>query len=774
VAAVSVRDLAPGDRLTVQRDDVVVVVPLFGGHEHAVRCLTSLLRHTPDSVPILVADDASPDPATRAWAERLPGDREVTWLRQPENLGFVGNCNVAFAVTAPADVVLVNSDVVVAAGWLEGLRDAARSDSGIATATALTNHGSLLSVPYRNRPVQAFPQTSDFDELAAEVLRRSERLRPRLLTAVGHCVWIRRAALELVGPFDDAFAPAYGEEVDFSQRCLAAGLQHVAADDVLVLHHGHASLGVEGERSPLQAAHEETLAARHRYYAGAVEMTTEQRFSPLARTIGNAARAVRGLTVTIDARCLDQTVTGTQIQVLEVIAALARTGEARLRVAAPTGIGPMARAVLADLPGVEVVAAPDLFAGDPVRTDIVHRPFQVSELGDLKFLEALGERIVLTNQDLIAFRNPAYFRSGGAWQSYRRFTAEAMALASVVVFISEHGRADALAEDLVPEHRTRVAPNGVDHAVVRLDPTPARPRGLPDPGGAPFLLCLGTTFHHKNRMFALRLLEALRRRHGWAGRLVFAGPDITYGSSIGDETAWLALHPELRESVTVLPAVSEPEKAWLLGECAAVVYPTTYEGFGLVPFEAADAGRPCLFAPMTSLAEILPADAALLVPWDQDASADNVIGVLEDPATAQAQVERVRAAAARYTWDTTAARLLGAYEHALSLPVSEMLRLEEPELTGDARYWHFRHAIGATGLSLVEPDQQLLPDDVQRTLAALSRRQGTRKALFAGLRGMRRVVGRKDGEPDAAEPDATGTPVDDEPERLFPENPPGY
>jgi hypothetical protein len=177
---------------------------------------------------------------------------------------------------------------------------------------------------------------------------------------------------------------------------------------------------------------------------------------------------------------------------------------------------------------------------------------------------------------------------------------------------------------------------------------------------------------------------------------------------------------------------------------------------------------------MTSLAEILPAEAALLVPWDEDASADRVIGVLQDPELAAAQVELVRAAAARYTWDATAAGLLDAYEHALAMPASEMLRLETPELTGDARYWHFRHAIGATGLSLVEPDQQLLPDDVQRTLAALSRRQSTRKALFAGLRGMRRAVGRGEDEPDPLEPDATDTPVDDDPERLFPENPPGY
>ena len=126
--------------------------------------------------------------------------------------------------------------------------------------------------------------------------------------------------------------------MDFSQRCLAAGLQHVAADDVLVLHHGHASLGVEGERSPLQEAHEaSSIRSRYRYCAEAVEMTRRAALLPAgARAHRHAARAVRGLSVTIDGRCLNPFMTGTQLQVIEVIAALARTGEVRLRVVVPT------------------------------------------------------------------------------------------------------------------------------------------------------------------------------------------------------------------------------------------------------------------------------------------------------------------------------------------------------------------------------------------------------------------------------------------------------
>ena len=38
------------------------------------------------------------------------------------------------------------------------------------------------------------------------------------------------------------------------------------------------------------------------------------------------------------------------------------------------------------------------------RADVVHRPFQLSNAGDLGFLRTLGDRLILTQQDLIDYR----------------------------------------------------------------------------------------------------------------------------------------------------------------------------------------------------------------------------------------------------------------------------------------------------------------------------------------------------------------------------------
>lgn len=755
----ALRDLAVGDHLGAARGDVVACIPLYGGHDHFVRCLRSLLAHTPADVTILIADDHTPEPASRAFVDELVAagvvGHEIVWMRGAENLGFVGNCNAAFAAAAPADVIIVNSDVVVAQGWFEGLSAAARSDSTIATATPLTNHGTIVSVPVRNTAQPRLPDGMQLDEAAARIRQASLRLRPRLPVGIGHCLYIRRAALDLVGDFDLAFAPGYGEEVDFSQRCMLMGLQHVAADDVLVAHHGGGSFGALEGRSAIQLEHEKLVSTRYPYYHEMVASAAEDESSPLARAIGVAARELLGLRVTIDGRALGPIITGTQVHILELIAALDRTQQVRVRVLLPDDVGPDALNALQQLPRVRRLTLADAEHAD--RDDVVHRPWQVGSLHDVELLEQLGERIVVTQQDLISFRNPGYHPTAEAWLAYRALAAEVTALSAMTLFFSEHARADALAEDLVEPERSRMIHIGTDHRVAVPKVRSRPPARLLD--DRPFLVCLGTDFRHKNRCFALRLLESLQQRHGWEGRLVLAGPAVLHGSSSADEAAFLALRPQLTESVVDLGVVEEPEKAWLLEQCAAVVYPTTYEGFGLVPFEAAAAGAPCLFAPQSALAEVLPETAALLVPWDPDASADAVIGVLTDPAQRTAQLERVRAVEKRFDWDQTGLQLIDAYREAVRLPVPAASRMAE-SLVADARYWNLRNSIGGTGLALVDPQTALLPEDAQRTLAALTRRPATRWIVLGPLLALAwlgRLGRRGKGATEAEEDDGATT-----------------
>jgi GT2 family glycosyltransferase/glycosyltransferase involved in cell wall biosynthesis len=720
--------ISPGEALGAQRGEVVVCIPVFGGHEQFVQCLEAVLAHTPPDVRILVCDDAGPDPRSAEFVSELAASAQAPhrlgYLRRERNLGFPANVNGAFAAAAPADVVVLNSDCTVAEGWLDGLRDAAYADARVATATALTNNGSIVSVPQRNRPVRELPPGWTLDRAAAAVRAAALRIRPRLPTAIGHCVYIRRSALELVGEFDAAFAPGYGEEVDFSQRCTAAGLCHVLADDVFVLHAGGASLAPDGRPNPVQAEHEQVLADRYPYYHDAVEDAEEDHSGPLARALGVARRALTGASVVIDARILTGPMTGTQLQVLEVIAALARTEQLRITVIMPERPGDYAERTLESLPGVRLVDPETVQRRGFERADLVHRPFQVGSDEDIAFLAPLGERLIVTNQDLISYYNPSYFPSSIGWRGYREITRSALAIADHVVFISEHARDEALAEDLLDPGRASVVYNGTDRTLLgaRAQRPVAPPGAERLPADADAILCLGTDFRHKNRVFALRLLAELRERHGWPGYLVLAGPHVRHGSSLADEADWLGLNPAVARAVIELPTVSEEGKAWLYERAALVLYPTVHEGFGLVPFEAAEHDRPCLWAPVTALAEVLPVEAAAVVPWSPELTAEAALRLLRDASAREQNVHAIRDAGRGLSWERTAGELLRIYRETCDAPVTPASAMER-------RYGFMRGTLSQDALRLIGP-HGVLPADLQRPLLALAMHPQLGRPMF--------------------------------------------
>jgi glycosyltransferase involved in cell wall biosynthesis len=492
----------------------------------------------------------------------------------------------------------------------------------------------------------------------------------------------------------------------------------------------------------------------------------------------------RRLWVTIDARALDGALMGTQILVLELTRALARTQALRLRVLIyAERIDRETLESLRELPETEILAVEDVDETTPPSA-LFHRPQQAFSQADIALAWQLGERVVLSQLDLIAYRNRDYFADADAWEDYRRASRHGMIAAERVLVLSEHTRGELLDEGLVEAERIAAIPPGLDH---RSQGQPHRPPRLSARAGGEgeganergenaheqdeaahelgFLLCLGTDYHHKNRVFALRLLAALRERHGWSGRLVLAGTHVRYGSSREAEREELDTHPELRAAVVDLGAVGEGEKEWLMRHADAVLYPSTYEGFGLVPCEAALHGVPCLFAATTSLAEGAIGEAATIVPGDPTRSADAAAKLLNDPRARAQQVELLAAAARELTWDRAAVATVDAYREAAEAPVREAATLSrdavarERELTAahaatvqtliDERELvlsDYDELIAAVGpaRSLVGP-QGALPEDLQRGLLALSARPALSRPLYGLLArtyAVARTVGR--------------------------------
>lgn len=238
----------------------VIIVPVFNAPLETRRCLDALADNSDRNQPVIVIDDASDDPAVPELMETLP--RPWTRVRNRNNLGFVASANLGITMAAEHDVILLNADTQVTPGWLEGIERCRDHESTIASITPLTNNGEIASIPEFCQPN---PWPEHPDDWARACRESGAPEYPEVPTAVGFCMFLRRACVDAVGLFDEqAFGRGYGEENDWCMRAAEAGWRHVLCDDAFVAHQGGASFGPLGLEPGGEAM--QTLLARHPDY----------------------------------------------------------------------------------------------------------------------------------------------------------------------------------------------------------------------------------------------------------------------------------------------------------------------------------------------------------------------------------------------------------------------------------------------------------------------------------------------------------------------------
>lgn len=246
-----------------------VIIPVYGGVEQTRRCIASVLTHKQSAAhEVVVIDDASPEPAIVGYLDDLAREGRISLHRNESNLGFVRSVNRGMALHGDRDVVLLNSDTEVANDWLDRLRAAACSRSRIATATPFANNATICSYPFEGWS-GGVPGTLGLAQVDRLFATANAGRTVELPTAIGFCMYIRRACLDQLGLFDaERFGRGYGEENDFCMRALKAGWRHVLAADVFLYHEG--SVSFSEERFELIKAATTALLSVHPEYTSRV------------------------------------------------------------------------------------------------------------------------------------------------------------------------------------------------------------------------------------------------------------------------------------------------------------------------------------------------------------------------------------------------------------------------------------------------------------------------------------------------------------------------
>lgn len=199
---------------------VSIVIPLYNQLKYTKLCLESLQETLTELPEIILVDNASTD----GTADYLKTLSKVKVISNAENLGFAGGCNTGIKAASGEWVVVLNNDVIVAPGWLDGMLDAAE-------------HWKLQIVTPAIREGEC---TYDINAYARELTGRMQRVIRRD-RANGICFMAHRRVFDAIGLFDEKFLIGQYEDKDFFLRAARAGFALGTVGSAFLHHFGSAT-----------------------------------------------------------------------------------------------------------------------------------------------------------------------------------------------------------------------------------------------------------------------------------------------------------------------------------------------------------------------------------------------------------------------------------------------------------------------------------------------------------------------------------------------------
>ncbi len=233
--------------------------------------------------------------------------------------------------------------------------------------------------------------------------------------------------------------------------------------------------------------------------------------------------------------------------------------------------------------------------------------------------------------------------------------------AAVVITISEHTRGRVIELLGIPGDRVLTSHLAVDPGTFTPHSQPGDEELFARLSLPPrYLLYPASLWPHKNHR---SLLQALRAMRDTSASLVLTGATFGREAELYGWTADLGLNGRVHH----LGLVASEQLPLLYRHAQAVVFPSSYEGFGMPPLEAMASGCPVASSLVTSLREVV-GDAALpLDPTDSGQMAHALDTLLDD----QQLRSHLRSAGLRrvagFSWDAAHAVHVEAYRLACEL-----------------------------------------------------------------------------------------------------------
>ncbi len=223
---------------------------------------------------------------------------------------------------------------------------------------------------------------------------------------------------------------------------------------------------------------------------------------------------------------------------------------------------------------------------------------------------------------------------------------------AAVITPSEFTKSDLVKFARIDPDKVTVTYEAADH--IKENPTP-----YPDLQNTQFIMYVGRPTPHKNLERLVEAYALLRGQHPSLGLVLVGKKDANY-QRIADSVEAQGI-----PGVVFTDFASEGQLRWLYEHCAAYVFPSLSEGFGLPGLEAMVHGAPVVSSDATCLPEIYGDAAHYFDPLSVESMADAINEVLTDKKLRLELIKKGGHQAAQYSWQRMAEQTLAVYDQAL-------------------------------------------------------------------------------------------------------------
>ena len=291
--------------------------------------------------------------------------------------------------------------------------------------------------------------------------------------------------------------------------------------------------------------------------------------------------------------------------------------------------------------------------------DIAHVPYWGTPM-------SCPVKLVTTVLDVIPLLYPVY--SQGLFTSlYTALVSAAARGSNHIITISETAKVDIEDQLNLPEQQisvTYLAPDGRFHPRVGAEGDEAvrRKYDLPDQ----FALYLGGFDWRKQVNTLMLAYTYVGEADGDAFPLVIAGREPRYDDRLFPDLRAYSRKLNIQDYLRWIGFVDEADKPSLYRLADVFVFPSLYEGFGLMALEAMASGTPVVTSNAIVFEEILE-DAAYIVNNARE-MAGAILALLIQQPLRDAMINQGLALASNYTWRKTAQETLAVYETVMRAP----------------------------------------------------------------------------------------------------------